>query len=69
MGRKRISLAVLRRDRGAMTPEELEQLNAVLVTARRHVLEFPADHVMCQAGARLLAAWGEPAPRKRGLVR
>lgn len=66
MGRKKISLAALSYDRCRLTVEESALLEIVLMKARRAVLSYPADHVLSRAGQRTLAAWGEPAPRKRG---
>ncbi len=67
--RKGPSLAALTFDRAGLSDAERETLEAVLDRARRHVLDYPADHVLSRVAVRLLAAWGEPAPRKRGLVR
>lgn len=69
MARRKVSIAAMRRDRGAMTPEELDTLQHVLERAKMHVLCYPAGHILCDAAAKTLAYWGEPAPRKRGIVR
>jgi hypothetical protein len=69
MGRRKVSIAAMRRDRGAMSPEELDLLAVVLDRARAHVLSYPPGHILCDAAAKTLAFWGEPAPRKRGMVR
>lgn len=66
MARKRISLAALSYNRAALSTEERALLDIVLMKARQNVLSYPCDHVLSRAGVRTLAAWGEPAPRKRG---
>jgi hypothetical protein len=62
--RRSISLAALSFDRSGLSAEELAMLDRVLDRARRHVLDYPPDHVLSRSAVRLLASWGEPAPRK-----
>lgn len=67
MARRGINPRMVTFDRQQLLPEEVARLETCLSTARRHALEYPADHVLCRAAVRLLAAWGEPAPRKMGV--
>lgn len=64
MGRRGINPRTVTFDRRQLLPEEVARLEACLATARRHILEYPVEHVLSRAAVRLLASWGEPAPRK-----